>query len=56
MEMNYTFIYSVEADKTNQKQITVFAKNESEAYVIFIQGLIKSATLVINRNTKRRII
>ncbi len=52
----YTFIYSTEVDKTNQKEIISLAQNDSVAYVQFISGLIKSATLVINKTTGRRII
>lgn len=53
---NYTFIYSVENNKSNQKEISVSANNEGEAYGTFINGLVKPATLVISKTTKRRII
>lgn len=52
----FTFIYSVQADKTQQKEIAVNAKNEGEAYALFIQGLFIPATLVVCKETKRRII
>jgi len=53
---NFTFIYSVELDKTNQKEITVEAENSGIAYAMFVQGLTKSATLVIDKVTGKRII
>lgn len=52
----FTFIYSVEKNKTDQKEIRVYAPNEGKAYAIFISGLIKPATLVICKETKERII
>lgn len=54
--MEYTFIYSVEPQGVNQKEITVSAKNDADAYVIFIKGLIQPATFVVNKTTSKRII
>lgn len=53
---NYTFIYSVKPNQTEQKEIISCAENPDEAYAQFITGLIKPATLVINKTTGRRII
>ena len=52
----YTFIYSIKTDKTDQKEISSQADNEGVAYAQFISGLIKPATLVISKETGRRII
>ena len=54
--MDYTFIYSTEFDGINQKEITVNATNDADAYVIFIRGLLQLATFVINKTTGKRII
>jgi hypothetical protein len=52
----FTFIFSIKSDKTDQKEISSQADNESTAYAQFIMGLIKPATLVICKESGRRII